>query len=195
MSVRPVLWAVVALGAATIVTASVLTSREKPKKQKVAEDDEGCCGGGQVTIRPAVETIGRPDAPVKVVGFVPDNTDHDGVIRMLRQLAGNHADAVQVTLRSEGTAKAEQEMQKLGHKGSGFFVNGRKRYRLPGADGTSRDVVFEGKPGKKYKPSDLKAAIQQAMAGATGTGTASDAVPAQAGEDAGTDARPQGKAG
>jgi hypothetical protein len=191
MSTRPLLWGVVVFGTATIVTASVLTMREDSRKEaakKHARDDEdddgnGCCAGDAGVVRPATETLGRADAPVKVVGFVPDDRDYNEVIAMLRRLAGAHADAVNVTLRSTATSTAKEEMKRLGHDGAGFFVGGRKQFRLRNAEGTPREVVFEGKPGKKYKLQDLKAVIEEAMAKAEG------------GDAASTDAGPPGKAG
>jgi hypothetical protein len=203
MSARPILWVVVALGGAVIVTTSVLTAREKSAEELAAEvasdeedDEEGCCGGPSAVVRPAIETLGRPEAPVKVVGFVPDSTRYDEVLAMLRELAGNHVAVVSVTLHSDQTVKAKEEMAKLGHEGPGFFVNGEREFELPDADGGSREVVFDGAPGSKYKPEHLKAVIERAMASAPESVPEPDggAAPAHTADDGSAEA-PPGKVG
>lgn len=198
MTMRPMLWIAVALAAAIVVTVSVLTEREKANEKVAAEesaedDDEGCCGedGEKSVIRPAVELLGRSDAPVKVVGFVPDSSTHDGVIRMLRELAGNHVDEVHLTLHADNTHVARQEMEKLGHTGPGFFVNGRKQFTLRDEDGTAREVVFEGDPCRDYKLNDLRTVIEQAMAGGLESDAGSEP---QADEAAGKAASAQARA-
>ncbi len=178
MFTRPVLWVAVALAVGVILTASVRSSKGKFIGEKAArelavaaageeeeEEEDSCCGAGaNVVVRPALERLGSPDAPVKVVGFLPDTSEYNEVVGIVRKLAGSHADVLSVTLYSTTTVKAKAEMEELGQEGAGFFVNGRKQFTLRDKGGAVREVVFENDPTKDYKPGDVKTVIEQAIA-------------------------------
>lgn len=157
-------WTVAALQAA--VLDAIRKAKENPppeEKPSTTPEPEATASGA------LIGRYGRGSA-VKVAGAVPDSACHAEVCAVLRKLAEEHPEELEVTLYRMQSPEA---VKAVGITCAGYAIDGSTSYTLKGADGTERKLKFEKSPELgEWSAADLEAAVLDALAKARSEGKA-----------------------
>ena len=120
----------------------------------------------QVTKGNPIGEWGDPQAPTKVVGYVPDSFCHDGCVAYLVSEAQSYPTELYVKLVRMFTPEGQELMGKEGRAICATYeINGKNSFISTAPDGSTRKAIFKMSPqsGGTYTVEDLKAAVEQAL--------------------------------
>lgn len=178
---RPSLGIVVVLLAAVAVLYGLnrLTSRAEQSEQ-LPVPQEASASEQKPEHVPAValgsgkgNTLGNPDAKVRVVAVVPLGVEcHMQTIQILQEIAKADPKRVRVEIYDMNSSKGQQELASHGVHCASVFVNGKNQWKIK-QDGKERTVICMRKPNdpmSTYNSTDLIEVVHQEMARQYGKG-------------------------
>jgi len=140
------------------------------------EEDEG--DQGSSLLKQCIEKgnyfveVGNPNAPTKVVAYLPDSTYHNEAVRYLIDTAQGNPNALHIRLVRKNSAEGLKELLAIsGHGGlySRYLINGKDSYTGRGKGGSGVKVYFRGSPSiwaapRSWTVGMLIEAVQQSVA-------------------------------
>ena len=107
---------------------------------------------------------GDPQAPTKVVGYVPDAPCHNLCVGFLVSKALTSPSELHVKLVRMFTPEGQQLMMQEGRQICATYeINGKNSFTTTNPDGSIRQVLFKMSPGGTYTADDLRVAVEQAI--------------------------------
>ena len=108
---------------------------------------------------------GDPEAPTKVLGYVPDSPCHNACVDFLVHKAQNFPSELHVILVRMFTAEGMNMMREKGRDiCAAYEINGQDTFTFTASDGSTREAVFKRSPeAGGYSLDDLRMAVEQAI--------------------------------